>query len=202
MTMEDILHQKRNIPPISTSEHTHNSNGDGLNGESYARRNDTGIRGNGGANPNTSGDIGSSSAQPMDTEESTGNTTSTMNNKNSINLTTQQCGLDGGDTAAVSSSDKAEANRAREKVPEIPRKKRVSDVNRVQKVLEELSTKFLAPDQPLRCKRQRMGSDARALLLEYAKEMSAAVLEESCLLARHRKSKEINVADVKLIFGE
>ena len=90
-----------------------------------------------------------------------------------------------------------------EKPLQISKKKKVPDAIRVQKVLEELSTKSLMPDQVLggRYKRQKICSEARTLLLQYAKEISSAILEESCILARHRKSKELNIADVKLIFG-
>ena len=91
-----------------------------------------------------------------------------------------------------------------EKKPkEAPKKKIVSDAIRVQKVLEELSTKSLLPEQVSggRYKRQRISSDARALFLDYARELSSAILEESCLLAKHRNSKELQIADVKLIFG-
>ena len=90
-----------------------------------------------------------------------------------------------------------------EKPLQISKKKKVSDAIRVQKILEELSTKSLLPEQVLggRYKRQKICSEARTLLLQYAKEISSAILEESCILARHRKSKELNIADVKLIFG-
>ena len=90
-----------------------------------------------------------------------------------------------------------------EKPLQVSKKKKVSDIVRVQKVLEDLSTKSLLPEQVLgvKYKRQKMGSEARTLLLEYAKEISSAILEESCILAKHRKSKEMNISDVKLIFG-
>jgi histone H3/H4 len=73
----------------------------------------------------------------------------------------------------------------------------------VQKVLEELSAKHSGPDQAsgARYKRQKISNDARSLILEYAKELSSAILEESCLLAKHRNSKELITADIKLIFG-
>lgn len=90
-----------------------------------------------------------------------------------------------------------------EKLPEAATKKRVCDTVRVQKVLEELSAKLSAADQGLgvRHKRQKISDDARSLVVEYAKELSSAILEESCLLAKHRNSKELIAADIKLIFG-
>jgi histone H3/H4 len=98
-----------------------------------------------------------------------------------------------------------EQNKAKtdEKPPEAATKKRVCDIVRVQKVLEELSAKHSGPDQAsgARYKRQKISNDARSLILEYAKELSSAILEESCLLAKHRNSKELITADIKLIFG-
>lgn len=100
----------------------------------------------------------------------------------------------------VAEQDKAKTD---EKPPEATTKKRVSDIVRVQKVLEELSAKHSGPDQGsgARHKRQKISNDARSLILEYAKELSSAILEESCLLAKHRNSKELITADIKLIFG-
>ena len=86
---------------------------------------------------------------------------------------------------------------------EVSKKKKVCDVLRVQKVLEELSARS-APAEHVhaaRYKKQKIANDARMLLLEYAKELSSAILEESCLLAKHRKSKELLIPDLKLIFG-
>lgn len=86
----------------------------------------------------------------------------------------------------------------------VKRKKCIGEVARVQKVLEELSAKSATPEHvaAMRYKRQKITNDARMLLLEYAKELSSAILEESCLLAKHRSSKELIIADLKLIFGE
>ena len=83
------------------------------------------------------------------------------------------------------------------------KKKKVCDVVRVQKVLEELGARSALPEHAhaTRHKRQKIANDARTLLLEYAKELSSAILEESCLLAKHRKSKELLIPDLKLIFG-
>lgn len=83
------------------------------------------------------------------------------------------------------------------------KKKKVCDVLRVQKVLEELSARSAPPEHvhAARYKKQKIANDARMLLLEYARELSSAILEESCLLAKHRKSKELLIPDLKLIFG-
>jgi histone H3/H4 len=114
------------------------------------------------------------------------------------------------DTAALFDQPKIEDNiteqnkaKTDEKPPEAATKKRVCDIVRVQKVLEELSAKHSGPDQAsgARYKRQKISNDARSLILEYAKELSSAILEESCLLAKHRNSKELITADIKLIFG-
>lgn len=114
------------------------------------------------------------------------------------------------DTASALDGPKAEENiseqnkaRTDEKPPEVATKKRICDIVRVQKVLEELSAKHSGPDQGsgVRYKRQKISNDARSLILEYAKELSSAILEESCLLAKHRNSKELITADIKLIFG-
>lgn len=82
--------------------------------------------------------------------------------------------------------------------------KRISDTIRVQKVLDELSAKSALPDKLItgRYKRQKINNDARVLLLQYAHDVTSAILEESCLLTKHRNSKELNIADVKLIFGK
>ena len=87
---------------------------------------------------------------------------------------------------------------------QVKRKKCVAEAARVHKVLEELSAKSATAEHvaAMRYKRQRISNDARVLLVEYARELSSAILEESCLLARHRSSKELIIADLKLIFGE
>ena len=87
---------------------------------------------------------------------------------------------------------------------QVKRKKCVVETARVQKVLEELSAKSATAEHvaAMRYKRQKMSNDARVLLIEYARELSSAILEESCLLAKHRSSKELIIADLKLIFGE
>jgi histone H3/H4 len=114
------------------------------------------------------------------------------------------------DTAIIFDQPKTEENiteqnkaKIDEKPPVAATKKRVCDIVRVQKVLEELSAKHSGPDQGsgARYKRQKISNDARSLILEYAKELSSAILEESCLLAKHRNSKELMSADIKLIFG-
>ena len=86
---------------------------------------------------------------------------------------------------------------------DVSKKKRVCDVLRVQKVLEELSARsgVLEHVTAARYKKQKIANDARMLLLDYARELSSAILEESCLLAKHRKSKELLIPDLKLIFG-
>ena len=86
---------------------------------------------------------------------------------------------------------------------DVSKKKRVCDVLRVQKVLEELSARsgVLEHVTAARYKKQKIANDARKLLLDYARELSSAILEESCLLAKHRKSKELLIPDLKLIFG-
>lgn len=86
---------------------------------------------------------------------------------------------------------------------DVSKKKRVCDVLRVQKVLEELSARsgVLEHVTAARYKKQKIANDARVLLLDYARELSSAILEESCLLAKHRKSKELLIPDLKLIFG-
>ena len=87
---------------------------------------------------------------------------------------------------------------------QVKRKKCVVETARVQKVLEELSAKSATAENvaAMRYKRQKMSNDARVLLIDYARELSSAILEESCLLAKHRSSKELIIADLKLIFGE
>jgi len=43
---------------------------------------------------------------------------------------------------------------------------------------------------------------SKGLLLEYASEMTAAILEEAYQLSKHRKADKIEVADVSLVLGK
>eukprot|EP00596_Hydrurales_sp_CCMP1899_P002520 CAMPEP_0119035986 /NCGR_PEP_ID=MMETSP1177-20130426/3313_1 /TAXON_ID=2985 /ORGANISM="Ochromonas sp, Strain CCMP1899" /LENGTH=262 /DNA_ID=CAMNT_0006995003 /DNA_START=282 /DNA_END=1070 /DNA_ORIENTATION=+ len=84
------------------------------------------------------------------------------------------------------------------------KKKRISDMERVQKILEVLSMKSVQPEKIAsgRYKKQKILNDGRVLILEYAKELSSAILEEASLLARHRGVNEMSVKDAKLILGK
>ena len=43
---------------------------------------------------------------------------------------------------------------------------------------------------------------ARQVLMEYANEMACTVLEEACLLAKHRGSKKLETTDVSLVLAK
>ena len=47
-----------------------------------------------------------------------------------------------------------------------------------------------------------MDNDAGSVLVEYINELTCSVIEEAALLARHRKSKEIDASDVNFILGK
>lgn len=81
----------------------------------------------------------------------------------------------------------------------IKRVQKIDDNTRVNKVLIELSNSITqsSSSEPV----YQIENQARDLLLEYANELTSAVLEEACLLAKHRKSKEISANDVNLILG-
>ena len=43
---------------------------------------------------------------------------------------------------------------------------------------------------------------ARQVLVDYANEMACSVLEEACLLAKHRGSKKLETEDVSLVLAK
>ncbi len=89
------------------------------------------------------------------------------------------------------------------KQSKVLRNKKIIDTFRIQKILEDLSAKtamtYKVPNG--KHKRQKICPDAGVLLLQYAQEISSAILEESCVLAKHRNAKELSISDVKMIFG-
>jgi transcription initiation factor TFIID subunit TAF12 len=87
----------------------------------------------------------------------------------------------------------------------VKRLPRIDDNTRVKKVLIELSKTIDQSSSSSESSSSesvyQIENQAKDLLLEYANELTSAVLEEACLMAKHRKSKEISSNDVNLILG-
>lgn len=79
------------------------------------------------------------------------------------------------------------------------------DKVKIERILEEIYgrlTRGSDGQTKSHAKPFTMDDSARALLMEYMHEVAASVIEESALLATHRKSAEIDVADVNLVLGK
>lgn len=81
------------------------------------------------------------------------------------------------------------------------------DIERLQKIIKNLvfrHDKSINSNNQLSLSREMftMDNDASSVLVEYINELTSSVIEEAALLARHRKSKEIDANDVNFILGK
>jgi histone H3/H4 len=78
---------------------------------------------------------------------------------------------------------------------------RVDDSKRVQRILDELNAKYT--DRKTGTSQQvALDDKAQQMFIDYANELTIAVLEASSLLAQHRGSKTIDVEDVNMILSK
>jgi transcription initiation factor TFIID subunit TAF12 len=84
-----------------------------------------------------------------------------------------------------------------------PKRKRIPDSARLESVIVDLSAKSGLSEDPScrKSKRFVMDTEAASLVMDYAQEMSGAIVEEACLLARHRGDSKLSINDIKMIFG-
>jgi histone H3/H4 len=86
-------------------------------------------------------------------------------------------------------------------VPPQNRPIRVDDSKRVQRILDELNAKYT--DRKTGTSQQvALDDKAQQMFIDYANELTIAVLEASSLLAQHRGSKTIDVEDVNMILSK
>ena len=83
------------------------------------------------------------------------------------------------------------------------KRKLITCQDRIQRLLDDVNAKLTLPSQieSENVKRFKMDNYSMKLFVDYASELSSAILEESSLLAKHRNSSEINISDIKLIIG-
>jgi transcription initiation factor TFIID subunit TAF12 len=65
--------------------------------------------------------------------------------------------------------------------------------------LDDINNRPSPADQ---CRKFALDEDAQTLLLQYTSELAASILEQACQLSRHRKSGELETADLQYILGE
>jgi histone H3/H4 len=80
-----------------------------------------------------------------------------------------------------------------------PPRPKLEDSKRIQLVLDEINAKYT--DRKNGNQRVFMDEKAKQMFLDYANELTISVLEASNLLAQHRNSKTIEIADVNMVLG-
>jgi histone H3/H4 len=79
---------------------------------------------------------------------------------------------------------------------------KIEDKTRINKALNDLLARNLRNDPQNKSKPYDINDDAMSLLMDYASEMSCAIIESASALAQHRKSVEIDASDISLILGK
>lgn len=75
----------------------------------------------------------------------------------------------------------------------------IDDKTRIENILAELFAKATKAPPSKDKKPYRIDENAKNLLMEYVDEMACALIEESCLLAKHRTSNVVEVSDIQLL---
>jgi histone H3/H4 len=81
-----------------------------------------------------------------------------------------------------------------------PARPKLEDSKRIQLVLDEINAKYA--DRKNGNQRIFMDEKAKQMFLDYANELTISVLEASNMLAQHRNSKTIEIADVNMVLGK
>lgn len=76
---------------------------------------------------------------------------------------------------------------------------RLDDHSRVQRVVSELNLKNI--DRKFPNKNISITNNATQMIIDYSNELAISILEASCLMAKHRNSKSIEIDDVNIILG-
>ncbi len=85
--------------------------------------------------------------------------------------------------------------------PSQTRPLKVEDSKRVQRILDELNSKYR--DRQTGVNQQIvLDEKAQQMFIDYANELTISVLEASSMLAQHRNSKTIDVDDVNMVLSK